>query len=65
EDITEFPAHRLVYKGIAMVPEGRGVFGKLTVIENLDMGAYHRSDRAAIQADIEWAFELFPRLKER
>ena len=65
EDITEFPAHKLVYKGIAMVPEGRGVFSKLTVSENLDMGAYRRSDRAAIQADTEWAFELFPRLKER
>lgn len=65
EDISDLPAHKLVYKGIAMVPEGRGVFSKLTVSENLDMGAYRRSDRAAIQADIEWAFELFPRLKER
>jgi branched-chain amino acid transport system ATP-binding protein len=50
---------------VALVPEGRRVFAKLTVAENLDMGAYHRSDRAGIAADMERAFTLFPRLKER
>jgi branched-chain amino acid transport system ATP-binding protein len=48
-----------------MVPEGRGVFAKLTVAENLDMGAYHRNDRAGIAEDLEHVFALFPRLEER
>ncbi|HTP45883.1 MAG TPA: ABC transporter ATP-binding protein [Casimicrobiaceae bacterium] len=65
EDITGKPAFQLVRKGLSMVPEGRGVFGALTIEENLAMGAYARSDRAAIRADVERAFELFPRLKER
>lgn len=65
EDISEYAAHDLVYKGIAMVPEGRGIFGKMTVLENLEMGAYSRNDNAGIQKDIEWVFELLPRLKER
>ena len=65
EDLTEYKAHEIVYKGVAMVPEGRGVFAKLTVAENLDMGAYHRSDRAGIAQDLERVFVLFPRLKER
>jgi branched-chain amino acid transport system ATP-binding protein len=55
----------LVRRGLAMVPEGRGVFGQLTIEENLTMGAYTRSDRAAIAADIERVFTLFPRLRER
>ena len=64
-DITGKPAFQLVRKGLSMVPEGRGVFGALTIEENLAMGAYARSDRTAIKADIERVFELFPRLKER
>lgn len=65
EDLADYKAHEIVYKGVAMVPEGRGVFAKLTVSENLDMGAYHRSDRAGIAQDLELVFTLFPRLKER
>ncbi len=65
EDLTNYKAHEIVYKGVALVPEGRRVFSKLTVAENLDMGAYHRSDQAGITADMERAFTLFPRLKER
>jgi len=65
EDIGHFPAHELVYKGIAMVPEGRGVFSKLSVGENLEMGAYSRSDRAGIKDDHDRVYTLFPRLKER
>ncbi|TEU15380.1 MAG: ABC transporter ATP-binding protein, partial [Anaerolineales bacterium] len=65
ENLADYKAHEIVYKGVAMVPEGRGVFAKLTVAENLDMGAYHRSDRAGIAQDLELVFTLFPRLKER
>ncbi len=65
QDITQYRAHELVSKGIAMVPEGRGVFAKLTVQENLEMGAYHRNDSEGIKRDIEKSYELFPRLGER
>ncbi len=65
EDLTDYKAHEIVYKGVAMVPEGRGVFAKLTVSENLDLGAYSRSDRAGVAEDLEHVFTLFPRLKER
>ena len=65
EDVTGAPAFRLVRRGLAMVPEGRGVFGALTIEENLAMGAYTRSDRDGIRADVERVFGLFPRLKER
>ena len=65
EDITGAPAFQLVRKGLAMVPEGRGVFGALTIEENLAMGAYARRDRAAVRSDVERVFTLFPRLKER
>jgi branched-chain amino acid transport system ATP-binding protein len=65
EDVTGRPAFELVRRGLAMVPEGRGVFGALTIEENLAMGAYIRTDRAGIAADIERVFTLFPRLKER
>jgi branched-chain amino acid transport system ATP-binding protein len=65
EDITGKPAFQLVRKGLSMVPEGRGVFGALTIDENLLMGAYARNDRAAIEEDVERVFGLFPRLKER
>jgi len=65
ENVTGRPAFELVRRGLAMVPEGRGVFGALTIEENLAMGAYIRNDRPAIRDDIERVFELFPRLKER
>ena len=65
EDIAGRPAFELVRRGLAMVPEGRGVFGALTIEENLAMGAYIRSDRGAIAADIERVYQVFPRLKER
>ncbi len=65
EDITGRPAFELVRHGLAMVPEGRGVFGALTIEENLVMGAYTRSDRAGVASDLERVFGLFPRLKER
>ncbi len=64
-DITGKPAFQLVRRGLAMVPEGRGVFGALTIEENLAMGAYIRSDRDGIKSDIERVYNLFPRLKER
>ncbi|KJV27341.1 ABC transporter ATP-binding protein [Aquitalea magnusonii] len=59
------PSHDYVRHGLVMVPEGRGIFSKLTVEENLQMGAYYRNDKAAIQSEIERVYELFPRLKER
>jgi len=65
ENITGKPAFQLVRRGLSMVPEGRGVFGALTIEENLAMGAYTRSDHAAIRQDVERVFTLFPRLKER
>ena len=55
----------LVKEGLAMVPEGRGVFTRMTIIENLQMGAYIRNDKSEIAADIEKMFALFPRLRER
>src|SRR6478736_8187692 len=55
----------LVKQGLVMVPEGRGTFTRMTIIENLQMGAYIRSDNAQIEADIEKVFGIFPRLKER
>ena len=64
-DITGVAAHELVYQKMAMVPEGRGVFAKLTVLENLEMGAYSRNDKEGITSDFERVFALFPRLKER
>ncbi|MEZ4615018.1 MAG: ABC transporter ATP-binding protein [Caldilineaceae bacterium] len=65
EDLIRYPAHQLVARGIAMVPEGRGVFAKLTVAENLEMGAYHRDDKDGIASDMERVYRLFPRLNER
>jgi branched-chain amino acid transport system ATP-binding protein len=65
DDITGSPSFKLVRRGLAMVPEGRGMFGALTIEENLAMGAYARKDRVAIRSDIERVFGLFPRLKER
>ena len=65
EDLEPYPAHEIVYKGVSMVPEGRGIFARLTVSENLDMGAFHRSDRDGIANDLERVYSLFPRLEER
>lgn len=65
EDLSKLKAHELVYKGVAMVPEGRGIFAKLTVAENLEMGAFSRDDPAGIQDDLERVYNLFERLKER
>ncbi|MBT9613518.1 MAG: ABC transporter ATP-binding protein [Burkholderiales bacterium] len=64
QSITHLPVHEIVRRGIALVPEGRGIFSRMTVKENLEMGAYTRHD-LAIDADMEKAFVLFPRLKER
>ncbi|MFC5302232.1 ABC transporter ATP-binding protein [Azospira restricta] len=65
KEITDLPPHRLVREGIALVPEGRGVFPRLTIAENLAMGAYTRGDKADIAKDMEHIYGLFPRLKER
>ena len=65
EDIAGRKPHEIARKGIALVPEGRGVFAQLTIEENLAMGAYTRRDREGIAADEERVFALFPRLKER
>ncbi|MCR5089093.1 MAG: ABC transporter ATP-binding protein [Oscillospiraceae bacterium] len=59
------PINKILVEGIAMVPEGRRVFTNLTVLENLKIGAYLRKDKAGIEKDIQWVYELFPRLKER
>jgi branched-chain amino acid transport system ATP-binding protein len=66
-DITRVPPHRRVELGICQAPEGRGIFPGMTVLENLDMGAYTRRDRktAAYKSDLDRVFELFPRLQER
>jgi branched-chain amino acid transport system ATP-binding protein len=63
--IDRVPAHDIVTLGICQSPEGRRIFPRLTVLENLEMGAFHRSDKTGIQQDMERVFELFPRLKER
>jgi len=65
EEIGNLPAHKIVAKGLCHVPEGRMVFSNLTVEENLRMGAYLRNDKAGIAADLEFSFQMFPRLKER
>lgn len=65
EDIGTLRADIVVRRGVAMVPEGRGIFSKLTVAENLDMGAYARNDAAGIRQDLHRMFQLFPRLGER
>jgi len=64
-DIIGMPSYRLVALGIALVPEGRGVFPRLTIAENIDMGAYSRRDREGIAVDRDHVYELFPRLAER
>jgi len=65
EDITQTPPAKIVRKGIIHVPEGRKIFPKLTVWENLEIGAYSRDDRNEIEKDYEKVFDLFPRLRER
>lgn len=65
EDILKYQAHEIVYKGISMVPEGRGVFARLTVLENLEMGAFSRNSREEVTRNMDRVFTLFPRLKER
>ncbi|HAA08637.1 MAG: ABC transporter ATP-binding protein [Syntrophomonadaceae bacterium] len=65
EDITGKPTADIIKKGITLVPEGRRIFANLTVMENLQMGAYARKDKQGIHKDIQKVFELFPRLKER
>jgi len=64
-DITGVAAHEIVKRGIAQSPEGRRLFPRMTVIENLEMGAFQRSDRSEIRGDMDRVFELFPRLHER
>ncbi|NTV96201.1 MAG: ABC transporter ATP-binding protein [Thiobacillus sp.] len=63
--LTGLATHAIAAHGLALVPEGRGIFGRLTVAENLDMGAYLRRDRAGVRSDLERVFALFPRLAER
>lgn len=65
EDLEPFKIHEIVYKGVALVPEGRRIFSRLTVYENLEMGAYHRTDIASVAEDFDRVFVLFSRLKER
>jgi branched-chain amino acid transport system ATP-binding protein len=65
EEIQGVPAHGMIKKGIAQSPEGRKIFSRMTVRENLEMGAYHRKDRDGIRQDMDRVFELFPRLQER
>lgn len=65
EDITSKPTVHMVSKGLVLVPEGRRVFPNLTVEENLYLGAYLRKDKEGIKKDLDWVYELFPRLKER
>ena len=65
EDLTRYPPHEIVVKGVVQVPEGRRIFGRLTVLENLEMGAFAILDRKLIQANLKRVFSLFPRLEER
>ncbi len=65
EDITRVPVHQRVGRGMSLVPEGRGIFARLTVAENLDMGAYLRRDPVGVRADLARNYALFPRLAER
>ena len=64
-NLRQMPAHRLLRLGIAHVPEGRGIFGNLTVRENLQLATWQRKDKSEIESDYDWVFTIFPRLKER
>jgi branched-chain amino acid transport system ATP-binding protein len=65
KDITSLSTDQVVKMGVAMIPEGRKIFPNLTVQENLDLGAFTRQDKEGIAKDLNWVYELFPRLKER
>ncbi len=65
EDLAKYKPHEIVYRGMTMVPEGRRIFARMTVQENLEMGSYTRQDKQEIQRTLEYVFTLFPRLKER
>jgi branched-chain amino acid transport system ATP-binding protein len=65
EPIEQLPPHQIVQRGVAQAPEGRRIFPRLTVLENLEMGAYTRTDLAVVRADLDRVLQLFPRLKER
>jgi branched-chain amino acid transport system ATP-binding protein len=65
EDLAPFKSHEIIFKGMSLVPEGRRIFSRLTVSENLEMGAYSRKSKTEISQDLERVFTLFPRLKER
>jgi branched-chain amino acid transport system ATP-binding protein len=64
-EITSTPAHEIVKRGIAQSPEGRRLFPRMSVVENLEMGAFQRTDRGALREDMDRVFTLFPRLAER
>ncbi|SEG39547.1 ABC transporter ATP-binding protein [Bosea lathyri] len=65
EDVTGLSPDRLVTKGLSVVPEGRRLFGEMTMLENLELGAYARTDKAAVKRDLEKVLDLFPELRER
>jgi len=65
EDITNKPTDHIIKRGVSIVPENRRIFPRMTVLENLEIGAMHRADRSAVKRDIESMFELFPRLRQR
>jgi branched-chain amino acid transport system ATP-binding protein len=65
EDITSLSADEIVRRGLIQVPEGRRVFANMSVRENLEMGAFVRTDKSGIKKDLDWVFELFPRMRER
>jgi branched-chain amino acid transport system ATP-binding protein len=65
KDVTTTPPHEIVKRGISQSPEGRRLFPRMTVLENLEMGSFQRSDRAGIREDLDRVFQLFPRLAER
>jgi branched-chain amino acid transport system ATP-binding protein len=65
EVLNALPAHQVVSRGISQAPEGRKIFSRLTVMENLEMGAFARTDKPGVRQDMERVFDLFPRLKER
>ncbi|WP_175670819.1 ABC transporter ATP-binding protein, partial [Burkholderia ambifaria] len=65
KSIKGVPSHELLKRGLAMVPEGRGIFARMSIIENMQMGAYLRNDNEQIKKDVDRMFGFFPRLKER
>src|SRR6184192_501175 len=65
EEISNLAPHRIVERGISQVPEGRMIFANLTVLENLQMGAYLQKDKSGIQMEMDFVFSIFPRLRER